>query len=378
MAIRGRFARIDKARDKRRVSRIPVSVNSQTIDGLNRAVERAVRANLSGGITTFRQDVAKMQLDAAFNAKDYAALRKTTAWAKAEGALGKAAARLSGVVPQTQSEVMRGVVGGVGGAAATDPTFTQPINFDEAFGRKPARVRVPAPAADPLERRIDATNPRLAPHTLERRQKYLTDLFMPQREDMQRIAVQAGKTMRQRADDIKGVLRPEVDDIVGQRLAMHIGLNREQSRSLFMAEENDRKAGVPEDQIDRNLKAKSDKMLDTRAMTVAVTEARAASGRAQIEAWLAMQEQGLIGPNAMAVWHVAWEEACPNICKPVDGVRVALGEAWTMGNGSKCDAPGTAHPRCRCLASLYDPDVDDDDTGRNADAFVPEGYFDDG
>lgn len=377
MAVRGRFARIDKARDKRRVSRIPVSVNSQTVDGLNRAIERAVRANLAGGITTFRNDVAKMQLDAAFNAKDYAALRQTQAWRTAETSLSKAAAQLSGVVPQTQSEVMRGIVGGTTGSAATDPTFTQPLNFDEAFGRKPTRVRVPKPAADPLERRMDASNPRLAPHTLERRQKYLTDLFMPQREDMQRIAAQAGKTMRRRADEIKGVLRPKVDDIVGQRLSLHIGLNREQSRNLFMAEERDRKAGVPEDQIDRNLKVKSDKMLETRAMTVAVTEARAASGMAQIEAWLAMQEQGLIGPNAMAVWHVAWEEACPNICKPVDGVRVALGDDWTMGDGSKCSAPGTAHPRCRCLASLYDPDVDDDNTQRNADAFVPKGYFDD-
>lgn len=377
MPIVGRFVKVDKARKKRRVSRVPVNVNSQTVEALNRATEAAVVANLSGGMRTFRRDVAKMELDTAFNAKDYRTLTQTTAWKAADAGLKKAAGRLSGLVPQTQAEVMRGVVGGTSGNAATDARFNQPIDFDAAFGRGKAKVRVPEAVAGPLSRRSDATNPRLAPHTVERRQKYMTDLFMPQREEVQRIAAQAGKSLGARMDGIRGVLKPEDKYVVGEALSYRIGLNRIQTASLDRQEAKDRKDGLTEDSIKANLEKRSEAMLQDRCKTIAVTEAKAAGGAAQIESWLAMQEQGLIGPNAEAVWHVAWEECCPDICRPVDGVHVKLGEAWTLGNGKLCSVPGTAHPRCRCLASLYDPDLDDGDTGRNLAAFPERGELDD-
>lgn len=390
MPVIGRFSRIDKARKKRRVTRVPVNVNKDTVEALNKAVENAVRASLVGGITTLRKGVAKMQLDTAFNAQDYTKLRKTTAWQKAEASLTKAAKHLSGIVPdsvahtvgRTAEDVRRGVVAGVGGAAAQDTDYTQPIDFDAAFGRKSRGPKVPKATADPLSRRVDASNPRLAPHTLKRRDKYLQDLILPQREDIMRIASDRTRSMRERQGDIKDVLRPVPDEDISDAVAVRIGLNRMQVRALDKAEAADRDAGLSDTQVDRNQRARSDKMLEQRCATIATTESRAASGSAQVEAWLALQDQGLIGPNAMKVWHLAWEQACPEVCRPVDGVMVALADDFILGNGKPCFAPGQAHPNCRCLCSLYDPDVDDDVTvdgriARNPRAFPqadePEG-----
>lgn len=372
----GRFRRIAKARDKRRVSRVPVNVNDDTVEGLNKAVENAVRANLAGGMTTFRRDVAKMQLDVAFNAQDYRALRQTKAWAKAEQSLSKAAAKLSGIVPQTQAHVLRGAGRGTSGSAKGDSSFTRPINFDEAFGRKPERVRVPKPAADPLERRMDATNPRIARHTQKRMQDYLSKLTLPTQKNIQDIIAQNVKSTKERSLLVRQALRPQP----AQALSFRIGLQPRQINALDRLEETMAKAGQSQDQINGALRSRSDKMLQQRAELIAVTEARAASGNAQVEAWLAMQEQGMVGPNAQKVWHLAWEEACANICRKVDGVMVPLADEWTMGDGSKCYAAGSAHVACRCMQTLYDPDVDDDVTTadgkipRNADAFVPEGH----
>lgn len=314
-----------------------------------------------------------MQLDVAFNAKDYRALRQTKAWQSAEASMGRAASRLSGLVPQTQAKVLEGI--GSGGAAVSDPKFTQPLDFDAAFGRKPKSVRVPKPAADKLQRRMDATNPRIARHTQKRMQDYFKKLTLPSQKQMQSIIARNVKITAQRAKLVGEALRPDPAGAASLR----IGLRDDQVRSLDKLEDTLIASGQSPKQTQATLQATSDKMLAQRAQVIAVTEASAARANAQVEAWLALQEQGLIGPNATKQWVRGWEEICPNICAKVDGVAVPLADEWTLGNGKGCFAAGTAHPNCKCHMVLYDPDVDDptpDGEHYNSDAFVDAGHFD--
>lgn len=365
---------------KRRVRRIPVKADRRTKEGLknieafNAMTERAVQADLHSGLTKFRGDVEKAQLDAAFNARNYKGLIEKIPWSKLDAHLAPAAQKLGGIIPQTHAQVRRGIVGGVTGNAADDPTFYKPIDFSGGRHKDGATAKPKRLSA--IERRTDLTNPRTAEARAGRVNDYLKGKFGLTVEGRKRIqSIVADNALSGRGpgaavDRISDALRQTA---VSREVRNQIGLNRQQVVALHNYED-DLKAnsGHSAEKIDALVDKRSDALLADRAQLIAVTETRVAQGNAQVQAWLAMQEQGLIGPNSRKIWTLGWEHPCPDICEPADGVSVLLDEMFTLGKGVQAFAGGGGHPRCKCLMLLWDPDVDEETPERNKDAFTAE------
>jgi SPP1 gp7 family putative phage head morphogenesis protein len=85
------------------------------------------------------------------------------------------------------------------------------------------------------------------------------------------------------------------------------------------------------------------KLIRTRAQTIARTETMRASNEGQAQLWRQAQEMGLLTGKEQKVWQVA--DPCP-ICAPLDGERVGINEDFSVGQ----DPP--LHPRCRCTFGL--------------------------
>ncbi|RYF36017.1 MAG: hypothetical protein EOO38_28290 [Cytophagaceae bacterium] len=182
-----------------------------------------------------------------------------------------------------------------------------------------------------------------------------------------------GRNSQQLASDLFDKLRPASAEKLKASVRNSIGLNTRQINAMDRLEDKLLADGeLSEDQVAQRVRDYSDKALADRSKTIAVTETRTASGTAQVESWREMVEQGLVDPASMKQWVNGWEEACPNICKPMDGVMVPIGDMFILPNGDAVYAAGGAHPNCRCSQILIEPG--DDTRGRNKDAFVPEGY----
>lgn len=378
MGFLGRFVKVDKARKKRRVSRIKVDVNQRTVEGLNQAMETAAQADLHSGIKKFRRDIMKKELDHAFNKVRYSDLVEHIPWNNLGKALGPAAKTLSGALPKTREAVRRGIRGGTRGLGKDNALLTSALDFSEDAPMP--RVNSHRAARDSSRRRTDMANPRLFEHTEQRKQQYLQDLATPTKGRLYELVKRAnlqGHDKTQLASDLFDTLRPKSAKKLKRDVRNSIGLNDRQIRAMDNLEQRlTDKGELSEAQINDAVDQYSEKALKDRAETIAVTETRAAAGTAQVESWMDMQEQGLIDPASMKQWVNGWEEACPKICEPMDGVMVPVGDMFILPNGRAVYSAGTAHPRCRCQQILIEPG--DNEAGRNMDAFVPRGYDIDG
>lgn len=134
---------------------------------------------------------------------------------------------------------------------------------------------------------------------------------------------------------------------------------------------------VPDDPTDdfvsRKLADYADRLLDTRAMTIARTETIAASNEGQREMWEQAVEEGDLPENALREWIVTPDDRLCPICEPMDGVTTGIGEPFELEDGTKVQGP-PAHPNCRCgqgiseevasRAAEFDPDQPRDESGQ--------------
>lgn len=355
MPIVARFASVAKARRTARVSRIIAKPTPKRIEAMNRAMEHAVQADLFGGVMRFRRDMMKISMDRAFRDRDYTRLLQGLPWKSLATGTQAASLRLTQLAPRTKEQVALGVVRGTTGNAARDPKLTQPIDFGDGHVVRPV---VGNPMQREAQLRTDARNPNIENHMASRKARYLQDLLAPQHAQAFQVLEQArqdGSTAQQ----------------VAARLRDIVGLNPQQSQAVENARQALIKGGQFSDAaIDDKMAAQSERYLKQRCRTIAITETRAASGMAQLEAWFAMQDQGLIPQGARKQWVIGAEDACPKICEPVDGQIRDLRDDFTLGNGKPCRIGGLAHPLCRCSSILLYPEGDDDgDTSRNEAAF---------
>jgi len=90
----------------------------------------------------------------------------------------------------------------------------------------------------------------------------------------------------------------------------------------------------------------AEKLLRSRAETIARTELMRASNEGQSELWRQAREKGLLTGFEMKEWLVA--DPCPK-CAPLEGEQVLATESFSVGQ----DPP--LHPRCRCTIGLVMP-----------------------
>lgn len=293
-----------------RVSRVPVDVTSENIEALNLEMEKAVAMDLATGLRRFKNDVPKADLDRAFNARSYHGLRETIPWDKLDARVQPAADTLRQVMDRTAAEAIAG------------------ISHPEA--------------AEYLQ---TAANPKMDAFHAKRIDKFMQDLGQPARESIQEVANHATRTGRN-------------SERVASEIRDSLGLNPRQVRALANYRRKLEKDGMRPSHVDRLSDLYRERLLDHRAKTIAVTEVRQASNNAQIISWQAMQDDGVVEPTARKKWVLGWENACPNICRPMDGVEVAVGEHWKLPNGKLAMVPTDSHPNCRCYMALVTSDDD--------------------
>lgn len=153
---------------------------------------------------------------------------------------------------------------------------------------------------------------------------------------------------------------------VADKIVDSIGLNDRQANALDNYETSLRDQGYPETQISDMVDEYNDRLLSSRAMTIARTETRAATNNGQLLVWQEAASQGLIDKaKAMKVWIVDGNP-CP-VCEPMDGIAVPLDGFWTLNTGETVDLPNQAHPNCYCGMEL-----DFGDTGGDGDGPTDE------
>ncbi len=103
----------------------------------------------------------------------------------------------------------------------------------------------------------------------------------------------------------------------------------------------------------------SDRLLVSRADTIARTETMTAANYGQVDAWGAMQDAGYLPPDFQMEWLVTDDDRLCDDCAPMDGQQVGVGSQFEQTekgvlpsdrepyNGPEVDAP-PLHENCRC------------------------------
>lgn len=89
------------------------------------------------------------------------------------------------------------------------------------------------------------------------------------------------------------------------------------------------------------------KLTRARARTIARTEVMSSVGNGRMNAWNALQQSGIVAPDAKKIWLTAEDERVCDICRPLDNVEVPLNVQFPGGVRTT-----PAHPNCRCDVAL--------------------------
>lgn len=143
-------------------------------------------------------------------------------------------------------------------------------------------------------------------------------------------------------------LRPQQ---VANEIRSSIGLNVRQVTALGSYRNKLEAGGTSAAQVKKLTDAYAERLLDQRAIMIARTEVRFANNAGEQAVWQRAKDQGLLPETTKRVW-VVDGNPCPELCLPMDGVKVGLDEPWVLPDGRAVDNPTSSHPHCFCIASL--------------------------
>lgn len=129
-----------------------------------------------------------------------------------------------------------------------------------------------------------------------------------------------------------------------------IGLGPRYARAVQNFKKKMRDDGLPPEVVEKRGASYADRLLDSRAKTIARTETRMAANRAQRQAWRDAADNGLVDKQtAKRVWVV--DGAPCEICEPMDGQETSIDVPFVSQEGEQVE-PGEVHPNCGCLEIL--------------------------
>lgn len=131
-----------------------------------------------------------------------------------------------------------------------------------------------------------------------------------------------------------------------------VGLTSRQVEAVFNARAEWMEGGLTGVKLEKKVAAYSEKMLKTRAMTIARTETIFSLNTGQHAGWKRAVSEGLLDPaRTQRRWSAApgRERTCP-ICGSLNGTTTSFYGVFTFGVRSVEHPP--IHPRCRCSVSL--------------------------
>lgn len=148
---------------------------------------------------------------------------------------------------------------------------------------------------------------------------------------------------------------------IANQIKDSIGLDERRANALSNYRENLETAGDHSpDMIDNLVEKYSERLLDSRAMTIGRTEARDAANNGQLSVWKEATSQGLLDKGTTKKVWIVDGNPC-DICEPMDGIAVGLEDNWDLNNGDSVDVPSDSHPNCYCGMELEFVQPGDDD-----------------
>ena len=123
----------------------------------------------------------------------------------------------------------------------------------------------------------------------------------------------------------------------------NIGLTERNAKAVMRQHLADLADGMKSKAATARAEAYANRLLRSRARTIARTEMMKAANEGQSQLWGQAREAGLLSGKEKKVWITA--DPCP-ICAPLEGETVGVNESFSIGT----DPP--AHPNCRCTIGL--------------------------
>jgi len=130
---------------------------------------------------------------------------------------------------------------------------------------------------------------------------------------------------------------------IAQLIRGSIGLTERDAAAMMKRQLEDLSHGMSAQRAAERAERYGAKLIRTRALTIARTEALKAANEGQKQLWRIATKKGLLTSRDMKVWITA--DPCP-ICAPLEGETVPINSNFSVGQ----DPP--LHPRCRCTVSL--------------------------
>lgn len=128
-----------------------------------------------------------------------------------------------------------------------------------------------------------------------------------------------------------------------------VGMDSRQAMAAMNYRADLIESGLTLDRVNTLTDRYVDKKIGERGETIARTEIMDALNQGSLEGYAQAQDEGLLGKDAKKEWITTPVDAC-DICAPLDGRQVLLGETFDTENGPVDSPP--LHPRCRCALSV--------------------------
>jgi len=136
---------------------------------------------------------------------------------------------------------------------------------------------------------------------------------------------------------------------LAQQIKPLIGLTARYATAVFNYQQRLITAGMASTRIDELTSAYSDRLLTSRATTIARTELLASANQGKLDTWLQASDAGLFaGANPVKEWIAAPD--AEEVCAGLDGTKVPIDAEFQSELGD-VDAP-PLHPNCRCTMAV--------------------------
>ena len=165
------------------------------------------------------------------------------------------------------------------------------------------------------------------------------------------MVVEINKTQRSSIRDItmRAFIEGRAPEETSRLVRQVVGLHSRYSNAVYNLEKNLVEQGMPPSLVKQRTEAYADRLLRSRARTIARTEILKSAAMGRYQGWLQARELGLIPEGARKRWISSQHGSC-DICNDLHGTVVPLDTEFMPGVIS-----GHAHPNCRCSAVLELP-----------------------
>lgn len=175
------------------------------------------------------------------------------------------------------------------------------------------------------------------------------------REEGARLVVEISATTRKAIRDIvsRGIARNWEIPRVTKALRDVVGLHARYGTAVSNRRDTLIENGVTGEKLEKQVERYKQKLLKSRAYTIARTETAYAESRARYEGWVEQMATGELDDTLHRIWIVG--DPCPT-CAALSALQpVPMGAPFVLGARSILYPP--AHPNCKCTLGLVRMDA---------------------